>query len=211
MDPELGGFPAGRGGNDKSLGGAAAPGAGKALEVLSPGTGGRLLLLEAPPPGKGGKELSEGKAGADGELNGGNPPELELSAGRAGRPELDGATGAEPGKPELSEGSGGIPGFELTLAPGIGGAELSLVKGGRPVDPGDGIVELPAKGTVPLSCPPGKGGNPPLDGATFASGIAFELELSVGKGGNPLVELASGTDEIFARRKQRRFLAKAAN
>ena len=71
--------------------------------------------------------------------------------------------------PELSEGSPGNSGFEFTVVPESGRAELSLVKGGKA----------------------------PFDGAVFAVGIAFELELSVGNGGSPLAEPVAGTDEIL--------------
>lgn len=186
--------------------------AGKALDAL-PGNPG----MDVSVPGAGGKELSAGNPGADGDPTGGNPPELELSAGRAGRLELDAPAGGKAGKPELSEGNpgaaggrlsvpelsegrAGSPGFEYPVVPGIGGVELSLVKGGKAGDPLDGIVELSAPncgGAVPLSCPPGKGGNPPLVGAALAIGAVLELELSVGKGGNPFAEPAPDADEML--------------
>ncbi len=228
MDPELGGFPAGKGGKDKSLEGAAPPGEGKALDpvpgnpgmdVSAPEPTGKALLFGAPLPGIEGNELSAGKPGADIGPTGGNPPELELSAGRPGRLELGELVGGKAGKPELSEdapGAGGMllvaelsagragnPGFGLPGAPVIGGAAFSVVKGGKAEDPAAGIPELSApncEGTELLSCPLGKGGNAPVEGSEFPIGKAFELELSMGKGGSPPVEpvsLVPDPDEMF--------------
>jgi hypothetical protein len=180
-EPELGGFPEGNGGKDRSPEGAvlAAGSAGKALdestgkagmELSVPKVGGIALLFDAPAPGRGGKELSDGMPVA-GDPTGGNPPELELSAGRGGRPELESPVGGKAGKPELSEdnpgaaggkllfaelsaGRAGNPGFEFPIAPCIGGVELSLVKGGKAGEPVGGIDELSApRGgrAVPLS------------------------------------------------------------
>jgi hypothetical protein len=185
-EPGLGGFPAGRGGNDRSPEGAVPEGAaGKEPDESR---------------GRAGMELSEGIPVDTGDPTGGNPPELELSAGKAGSPGFEASAEGKAGKPELSEDN---PGFEFTVAPGIAGVELSVVKGGRAEELVGGMDELSApRGgrDVPLSSPLGRGGNPPSEGTVFPNGMAFELELSVGRGGRPLegaATPASGAEERF--------------